>query len=253
MKKFRYTRPLAILIVIIGAYHVLLFGLRPQLPPVAKTEVVWGDLSNKPQTNLQTPLLDTAFCTGATQATTGDTASAAAAITAAGKDRIRFEYRPVAEDIANTGHTVQITMDRGSSITIDGTTYHLKQFMFQKMAADAGHGSGQMAFYLVHRAANGKVAVVAVPLQLGKEGNPVITTLWRYMPKHVGEHNSLADIHIDINNLLPHDRSYYRYTAAGDCAKHVVWLGLQTPVTITATQLAKLDKALAQSSTSQSL
>ena len=247
-KKFPYTRPLIALVVIIGAYHVFLFGMNPKLPAVARTEVLWGGLSAGRGAPLQTPLLNTAYCSDTMRPTTGDAGATDNSGTA--DHRIRFEYRPVADEIINTGPTLQVLMDRGSSITVDGATYHLKQFMFQK--ANTQGGKGQMAFYLIHRAADGKVAVIAIPLQIGKEANPVITALWRYLPPHAGEHNSLNDIHVDINNLVPHDRTYYRYASSGKCDRNIDWFGLQSPVTITAAQMAKLDKALAQSGTSES-
>ncbi len=110
-----------------------------------------------------------------------------------------------------------------------------------------------MDFYLIHRAEDGTVAVVTAPLQLAKEGNATIDALWRYMPQLRGEHNSLDDIHVDINNLLPHDRTYYRYAASGACGKDVIWLGLQSPVLITTTQMEKLDHALAFQNITKSL
>lgn len=245
MKKSRYIRPIIILVVVIGAYHVLLFGLRPPLPPVPKTEVIWGDLGTQQPVALQTPHLDTAYCSGALEPTTDN-----AAAKASDKEnrRVRFEYRPVADEIINTGNTAKITMDRGSTLTLNGETYALKQILFQKSDA-----KGKMAFYLVHHAADGKVAIVAVPLELSKQGNPTIEALWRYMPPQPGEHNTLYDIHVDINNLLPHDRTYYRYAASGSCSKNVIWLGLQKPVQITAAQVAKLDHALNPQSTAKAL
>lgn len=243
MKKSRYTRPLIAIIVLVGAYHVVLFSLRPKLPPVAKTEVVWGDMSTQQPQHLQNPLLEASFCTGGAEATTDGNTVITTGNDEATKHRIRFEYRPVAHDVLNAGDTVQVSMANGSSITLDGKSYQLKQLMFQK--PKTGAAAGQMAFYLVHRASDGKVAVVTVPLQLGKAGNPVIETLWRYLPQQPGEHNSLDDIHLDINSLLPHDRSYYRYSDGnGACGKQVLWLGLQSPVTITAAQLTKLEKTL---------
>jgi len=245
MKKSLLARPIPLLVAAIGAYHVAMFALHPHHRAVAKTEVVWGDLSDKQPSPLQSPLIDTAFCSGTLQpASDGNTTNTADAT----KSRVRFEYRPEADYFVNTGRAEEIAMRPGSTITIDNKIYQLKQIQFQNTAT-----AGRMDFYLIHRAEDGKVAVVEAPLQIGQESNPAIDTLWRYMPQRQGEHNSLDDIHVDINNLLPHDRTYYRYAASGSCGKGVVWLGLQSPVQITADQLAKLDHSLVVHNSTTSL
>ncbi len=245
MFKSRFARPIPILVAIIGAYHIAMFWLHPRLPPVAKTEVVWGEMSDKEPAPLQNPAIDAAYCSGAIQSVSDNHMDT---LTSKTNERVRFEYRPEASYIVNTGRAAEIVMEPGSTITIGNKAYALKEIEFQK--ADT---SGRMDFYLIHRAEDGTVAVVAAPLQLAKEGNATIDALWRYMPQLRGEHNSLDDIHVDINHLLPHDRTYYRYAASGACNKDVTWLGLQSPVLITTAQMEKLNRALAFRNITKSL
>jgi len=244
MNKSRYARPIAILVAIVGAYHIVLFGLHPHPPALAaKTEVIWGDLSDKQPSFLPETAFATPSCTAALQPAADNPGSAADKM----KKRVRFEYRPEADYFVNTGRAEEIVMEPGSTITIDNKTYALKQIQFYQAGT-----SGQRGFYLIHRADDGKVAVVAAPLQVSNESNPAIDALWRYLPQRPGEHNSLDDMHVDINNLLPHDRTYSRYTTNGSCTD-AVWLSLQTPVQITADQLAKLDRVLTAKRTTTSL
>lgn len=44
---------------------------------------------------------------------------------------IGFHYSPGGSDEVNNGHTIQIDYQAGSSITLDGRDYELKQFQFQ--------------------------------------------------------------------------------------------------------------------------
>lgn len=244
MKKNSYAWRIALLLVVIGAVHIYLFTRHPYLPPVPKTEVIWGDLNDKQPSPLQSLPLDTNLC--AVKAVMpekgGDDGSDN------GK-RVRFEYRPEAQEFLNTGRAAQIVMERGSVLTLGKESYPLVKIQFERSRT-----TGQPVFYLIHRMKEGKVVVVSVPLQVSGQDNEVIATLWRYLPHRAGEHNTLYDVHVDINKLLPHDRTYYRYAAAQEgCAKEAVLLSLVSPVQISAAQMTKLDEVLAAPPTASPL
>ena len=74
---------------------------------------------------------------------------------------VEFDYGPRLATVVNTGHTIQVSVDRGGGITLGGTRYDLLQFHFH-------HGSEHtlggvrlpMELHLVHRSARGALAVV---------------------------------------------------------------------------------------------
>ena len=78
---------------------------------------------------------------------------------------IQFAYQAVPLHIVNNGHTIQVTYAPGSSITVGGTRYELKQVHFHHPSEEKIDGKGSaMVAHLVHASADGKLAVVAVLL-----------------------------------------------------------------------------------------
>lgn len=236
MKK-SYKKTIAILIVVVGAYHVLLFGMHPKLPPVEKAEIIWGDLTDTPSANKPEAVIDTSMCQDAAHAMAAVEKTTGADTEAT--ERVRFEYRPAADTFINTGNTASILMEDGSTMNIGKQSYPLREMAFTRSPS-----SGHITLNLIHRIKDGRLAVVLVPLQVTDTPNSAIEALWRYLPKYHGDHNSLDDLHIDLTNLLPRDRTFYRYPASDGCNQGVVILGLTSPVQISATQMAKLDKVL---------
>lgn len=224
------------LIAIVGAYHIVLFGLHPGLPPEVKTEVMWGELDNTPNASIENPKIDTALCRTEAVSSEADSTNTPADTEA---NRVRFEYRPEAEAFINTGTSANIVMAEGSSITIGKKSYPLQLIEFKK-----NDKSSNIAIHLIHQIKDNKVAVITVPVKVSSTNNPAIDALWRYLPKHKGDHNSLDDIHLDIDHLLPKDRTFYRYPKEVNCNDNIVLLGLSSPVTISTKQLALLSKAL---------
>ena len=71
----------------------------------------------------------------------------------------------------------------GSSISVGGKKYTLKQFHFHRPSEEKINGKAyDMVVHLVHADPEGKLAVVAVLLQQG-EDNPLIRELWKDLPK----------------------------------------------------------------------
>ena len=77
--------------------------------------------------------------------------------------------------------------------------------------------------------------------------NPTLSALLRYLPLKPGEHNSLWDVRIDPNALLPKNLDYYSYSSPAanvPCGKAVRWLALEHPVEISSPQLAAYERVL---------
>ncbi len=159
---------------------------------------------------------------------------------------IEYYYDTTNLNIVNNGHTVQVNYDPGSSINIDGTDYGLVQFHFHtpsEHTIDGRSYDGEM--HLVHKSSEGELAVVSVLLEKGDVNeslNPIIDN----MPTKEGD---TADVMggISVDDLLPKDRSAYRYTGSlttPPCSEDVKWIVLKTPVQISEAQLEALQKIL---------
>jgi carbonic anhydrase len=100
-----------------------------------------------------------------------------------------FNYKPSPLKIIDNGHTIQVNYTPGSFVTVAGKRYELVEFHFHKPSEEKIDGTGHdMVAHLVHQGPGGKLAVVAVLLDAGKE-NQLIKTLWANLPKERGKEN----------------------------------------------------------------
>ncbi|MBI2307059.1 MAG: carbonic anhydrase family protein [Rhodocyclales bacterium] len=153
---------------------------------------------------------------------------------------IEFAWRPSHFRIVDNGHTVQVAVG-GSSLVLLGKTYELVQFHFHRPAEERVNGKGfEMVAHFVHKAEDGRLAVVAVLIERGDE-NPFIQTLWNHLPLETNEEVAPPNVAIDPAKLLPADRSYYTYMGSlttPPCTENVQWLVLKQPVQASAEQIA---------------
>jgi carbonic anhydrase len=92
-----------------------------------------------------------------------------------------------------------------------GRYYDLVQFHFHRPSEERINGKGfEMVVHLVHKDLDGRLAVVAVLLERGQM-HPLVQTLWNNLPLEKNVDYSPEGVSIDLNQLLPSDRSYYTY------------------------------------------
>ena len=153
---------------------------------------------------------------------------------------IQFAYRATPLQIINNGHTIQIDYAPGSSMTVGGRRYELKQFHFHHPSEEKINGKGYaMVAHLVHAAADGSVAVVAVLLDAGGAANPLMSRIWQHLPAREGPEQKLDGVQIDVTGLLPADRGYYTFAGSlttPPCTENVTWFVLKTPEPISQEQ-----------------
>lgn len=159
---------------------------------------------------------------------------------------LSFNYKPGGSHELNNGHTIQVDYDSGSSITLDGDTYYLKQFHFH--VPSENHIAGKefpMEAHLVHADKDGHLAVVAVMFEAGAV-HPALAAAWSQMPDHEDEDTNLK-VKISAADLLPENRDYYRFTGSlttPPCTEGVNWLVMKEPVQASKDQIAELAKTL---------
>jgi len=154
---------------------------------------------------------------------------------------IEFHYiaGPVTEE--NNGHTIVMHVDPGSYIVAEGVRYDLVQFHFHHPAEHPFKGKlSDMVVHLVHKSADGKLAVVAVRLSEDR-GNPNATmaTLWQDLPKTVGTSAKVTQM-VNPGGLLPADRGYWTYMGSlttPPCTEGVRWFVYEEELSISREQL----------------
>jgi carbonic anhydrase len=159
---------------------------------------------------------------------------------------IKFNYATDASEILNNGHTVQASIAAGSSITVDGIEFQLKQLHFHTPSENLIRGkSFPMEMHLVHADKDGNLAVVGVMIKEAKE-NAVLAKLWAQMPQHADDKYTLT-AKVNPSSLLPKSRRYYRFDGSlttPPCSEGVRWLVLKEPISASKEQVEAFAKVV---------
>ncbi|MBI3283346.1 MAG: carbonic anhydrase family protein [Burkholderiales bacterium] len=153
---------------------------------------------------------------------------------------IAFDYKPSRFNVIDNGHTIQVNIGAGNYISVLGHNYELVQFHFHKPSEERVNGkSFEMVAHLVHKDADGRLAVVAVLLERGK-AHSLVQAVWNNLPLEKNEAVQPLTA-LDMNQILPVKRDYYTYMGSlttPPCSEGVLWLVMKEPVEISADQLA---------------
>jgi carbonic anhydrase len=144
-------------------------------------------------------------------------------------------------DVVNNGHTVQVNYPEGSSLAVEGQTYGLLQYHFHSPSEHTLEGQHfPMEMHLVHKSADGQLAVIGVFIEEGAE-NAAFGPVWANLPKEKGVEVLLEHVEVDVDALLPKERTTYRYDGSlttPPCAEGVKWFVLANPVALSSEQIA---------------
>lgn len=158
---------------------------------------------------------------------------------------ITFAYKPIPLSIIDNGHTIQVNTAGAGNITVEGQEYELLQFHFHKPSEERINGKTyEMVVHMVHKAKDGRLAVVAVMLQTGKE-HKLIRTLWSNLPLEQNKTVIKSDVEIDPSHLLPKKLAYFTFTGSlttPPCSEGVLWLVLKSPTDLSKEQIADFGK-----------
>jgi carbonic anhydrase len=154
---------------------------------------------------------------------------------------LKFAYKPVPLSIIDNGHSIKVDTPDAGSLTLEGVSYELVQFHFHKPSEERINGKTyDMVAHLVHQSKDGKLAVLSVLMEAGKEQS-LIRTLWNHLPLEAEKQFTYSDVKIDPSLLLPAKRNYYTFLGSlttPPCTEGVLWLVLKAPLQISKEQLA---------------
>ncbi|MBI5923088.1 MAG: carbonic anhydrase family protein [Betaproteobacteria bacterium] len=155
-------------------------------------------------------------------------------------ETIKFDYQISMFRIIDNGHTIQVNVGNGSSISLMGRQFELAQLHFHRPSEERVNGKAyDMVIHLVHKDMDNHLAVIAVLLEKGSE-HPVIQTLWNNLPLEVNQ-DIAPTVPIDLNHLLPENRNYWTYMGSlttPPCTEDVLWIVFKQPVQVSPEQLS---------------
>ncbi len=152
--------------------------------------------------------------------------------------RLATDWRPTDAVVANNGHTIQVDVEPGSSIELEGRRFSLLQFHFHLPSEHTVEGeSHPMEVHFVHQADEGDLAVIGVFMDVG-EAHAGIEDVWGAIPDADEAPAPLAQV--DPNAFLPEGRGYFRYAGSlttPPCSEVVSWVVMTEPIAVSQPQI----------------
>jgi carbonic anhydrase len=147
----------------------------------------------------------------------------------------------------NNGHTVQMNVGAGSSITLGGRTFELVQFHFHHPSEHTLDGRRYPAeVHLVHRNASGTLAVLGIFVQTGA-ANPAWTELLAKLPHEEGDTVRVSADPVRLFGLANLGaqtvRTYPGSLTTPPCTEDVSWVVRSRVIQLSAHQMTQLRAA----------
>ena len=165
---------------------------------------------------------------------------------------IEFHYIAGPVTLENTGNQIVVHVDPGSYIVADGTRYDLQRLEFHHPSEHAVHGRlTEMDVELVHTAADGKMAIIAVRLALDRgDANAVLAALCDHLPQapHTTEK---VTANINPRGFIPSDPGYWTYMGSlttPPCTEGVRWFVMEQDVSLSRYQVQAFQRLFRLSS-----
>ena len=151
---------------------------------------------------------------------------------------IKPSYKASMGEIVNNGHTIQVNLADGGAAKLGDQEFNILQFHMHTPGEEKIDGKGfPFNAHLVHKSADGKLAVIGVFFKEGKESES-LKPIFASMPAKEGA-VPLKSAY-DAVALLPSSLAYYSYAGSlttPGCNEGVTFYILKTPVELSSAQL----------------
>jgi carbonic anhydrase len=153
---------------------------------------------------------------------------------------LKIAHHEHVDDILDNGHTIQVTVEEGSSFTLNDKTFNLKQFHFHTPSEHSVDGKRlPLEMHWVHQSADGSFGVIGLLFEEGKS-NENLAKIIEHLPSLPGESNHFTDVKLDLNVHVSENISAYHYLGSfttPPCTENVEWLVLRNKFTMSAEQI----------------
>lgn len=160
--------------------------------------------------------------------------------------KLLLAFQTGKQQIVNNGHTIQVNVSAGNTLTLDDQVFELQQFHFHNPSEnEINDKQYPLEAHFVFKAKNGELAVLALMLEEGK-ANTELAKAWQQIPTKEGE-TQILKTPVNIQALLPAKFDYYRYSGSlttPPCTEGVTWLVIDRPQSISAEQVVAFASVL---------
>lgn len=143
-----------------------------------------------------------------------------------------LQYSPKPEKIIDNGHSIEV-VTKGTA-NINKRDFELEQFHFHGMSEHTlNNVQMPMEVHFVHKAQDGRLAIIAVFMVEGKENNA-----FQSIMDQIDEETIKKDI--DLTQLLPKEFGYYHYLGSlttPPLTENVEWYVMKKSVEISSSQI----------------
>ncbi len=157
---------------------------------------------------------------------------------AGGESELQIRWQPADAEVIDNGHTIQVNVPEGSTISLEGREFALLQFHFHTPSEHTVEGNAApMDIHFVHAAAEGDLAVIGVFLEAGA-AHQAVQSLWEAIPSAGEPPGTVAAF--DARTLLPEGGSHYRYPGSlttPACSEIVSWVVMTDSITVSQEQI----------------
>ena len=152
---------------------------------------------------------------------------------------VKFNYQDSPFGVIDNGRAVQANVATGNTIEVGGKRFELVQLQFHRPSEESIDGRQfEMSMHMVHKDAQGRLAVVAVLFDKGS-AQPVVQKVLNNLPLEKGQELA-ARVPLDLAELLPTDRRYYTYMGSltsPPCSEGVQWIVMRQPMSLSNDQI----------------
>ena len=160
---------------------------------------------------------------------------------------LKIAHHEHVDDILDNGHTIQVTVEEGSTLTLNEKLYNLKQFHFHTPSEHTVDGKNlPLEMHMVHQSSDGSFGVIGLLFEEGK-ANENLEKIIQHMPSLPGESTHFTDVKLDLNVHIPKKVSAYHYIGSfttPPCTENVEWLILRNKFTASADQIKAFSSRL---------
>jgi len=160
-------------------------------------------------------------------------------------DRLQLDYSSTPIKILNNGHTVQVNVNSGSTLTLNDQQFELLQVHFHYPSEHKIDGkSFPMEAHFVHQSKSGGLAVVGVLIESGSK-NTALQPVWKVLPSKKQAETKIAGTSLKLADLIPRNKKSFQYFGSlttPPCTENVQWVVLENPIELSSQQIRQFQK-----------